>query len=174
MLGDFTTHAQLVKSAPPLGPTQPGVMATANPIYTFASAVTTGRKRWASTRFRGLLPILRSGMLRESRRHDGGRPRGLRGGFAGGGMGSAVPGCGSTGSGPVRKLLAFRGDWPYFAATQQRTCLCHASHGNVVTQRRQAFWQHYLGNLEVAGSLDRFVTRARRLDWRVFDREGMQ
>jgi hypothetical protein len=33
----------------------------------------------------------------------------------------------------------------------------------VVTQRRQAFWQHDGGNLAVAGSLDRFVTRARRL-----------
>jgi hypothetical protein len=33
----------------------------------------------------------------------------------------------------------------------------------VVTQRRQAFWQHDGGNPAVAGSLDRFVTRARRL-----------
>jgi len=42
---------------------------------------------------------------------------------------------------PLPKLLALWGVWAYCAATQQRTCLCHAS--LVVTQRRQAFWQHY-------------------------------
>jgi hypothetical protein len=147
-------------------------MATANPIYTFASAVTTGRKRWASARFRGLLPILRSGMLRESRQHDAGRPRGRGGGSAEGGMGSVVPGCGLTGFGPVRKWLAFWGVWFYWAATQQRTCLCHASRVWLRNDVKRS--GSTTGRPEVAGSLDRFVTRARRLIRRVFDREGMQ
>jgi hypothetical protein len=42
----------------------------------------------------------------------------------------------------------------------------------LVTQRRQAFWQHWGAFLHVAGSLDRFVTLAHWFVLVGFDEEG--